>query len=146
MKPLQLYDINQVPHDRKMHSGYMNRTAIRSEDVLTIIATLTPHDVVPPKHRHPYEMIVIGLEGNLTLEVEGVEYEVTAGKMMVVPANAIHTGGAKGDKDAKFIEIFSPVRRDYVHLTKYQKEKFKNPEGVTWFYEEAEEKEYEEKA
>lgn len=146
MKPLELYTIDDVPHDRKLHSGYMNRMAIRTENVLVVIATLKPFEKVPPKHRHPYEMLVIGMEGMLALEVDGVEYEITAGKAMVVPAGAIHTGGARGDVDAKFMEIFSPVRKDYVYLTKYQKERFKDEDGVVWFYSDGEEKEFDEKA
>ncbi len=91
-------------------------------------------------------MMVIGLEGMLVLEVDGHEYPITEGTAMIVPANALHTGGARGETDAKFIEIFSPVRRDYAYLTKYQKEIFKNADGVSWFYNANEEQTFEKEA
>jgi quercetin dioxygenase-like cupin family protein len=145
MKRLPVYTIDEVPHDQKLHGGRMNRMAIRNENALVMIATLKPFEKMPPAHRHPYDQLVIVLGGTLMEVVEGVEYELTAGKAMVVPAGALHTGSARGDVDAKLVEIFSPVRKDYVYLTKYQKEKFKEEEGVDWFFDPKEEKEFTEK-
>lgn len=44
-----------------------------------------------------------------------------AGSAVVIPPLVMHRGYARGDETVSIMEIFSPVRRDYIHLVSYQR-------------------------
>jgi mannose-6-phosphate isomerase-like protein (cupin superfamily) len=64
-------------------------------------------------------------------EVEGIEYAVTAGSAMVVPAYYMHRGYAHGEKPAVLFELFAPARTDYIDLVEYQKKDYPD-DGAPW--------------
>ena len=69
-------------------------------------ATLTPH-------RHENEQILIVLDGAIDFIIEGKQYKVEKGDVVVLPPNTEH-GAYFTDKGARVIDIFSPPRQDFV--------------------------------
>jgi len=69
-------------------------------------------------------MMIMVLEGAMRMEVDGIEYDMTAGTAMIIPPFAMHRGYAVGDKPVSLMEIFAPPRRYYLHLVAYQQEEF----------------------
>ena len=65
-----------------------------------------------PEHNHHHEQVVNMLEGEFELVVEGVLHRLTPGIIVTVPAQARHSG--KAISDCRILDIFSPVREDYV--------------------------------
>ena len=64
---------------------------------------------VPVAHSHDaYEETIYGLEGVLTMTVEGVEIEVGPGEALVIPRGAVHRFDNLHDTDAKALAIVSP--------------------------------------
>ncbi len=59
------------------------------------------------------------------------EYDLKEGAFIVIPAHVMHRGYAVGETPASLIEIFAPVRNDYIHLVDYQDEEF-GDKGVEW--------------
>ena len=53
-------------------------------------------------HSHPNEQWVYVLQGPLESEVEGVKSRVSAGSLIYIPANAIHSALATPDQDVVF--------------------------------------------
>jgi len=67
---------------------------------------------VLPKHRHPHEQTGYLVSGRMDLTIDGETHAVAAGDSWCIPADAEH--GAVAREDSVAIEVFSPVREDYL--------------------------------
>jgi quercetin dioxygenase-like cupin family protein len=65
-----------------------------------------------PSHQHPHEQITYIIEGQLDMVIGGKSCSLTAGMYYVIPSNVPH--GAIAVTDCKVIDVFNPVRADYV--------------------------------
>jgi quercetin dioxygenase-like cupin family protein len=65
-----------------------------------------------PRHAHPYEQTGYLVRGHIRLKVEDEEFDATPGDSWSIPANATHS--AEIMEDSVAIEVFSPVREDYL--------------------------------
>lgn len=65
-----------------------------------------------PIHRHPYEQTGYLISGRMRLTIGTERFEVEAGDSWCVPLNVEH--GAEIVEDALAVEVFSPVREDYL--------------------------------
>lgn len=67
---------------------------------------------VLPRHAHPHEQTGYLVKGRILLSIGTDEYDVRAGDSWCVPGGAEH--GAVVMEDAIAVEVFSPVREDYL--------------------------------
>lgn len=67
---------------------------------------------VLPEHAHPHEQIGYLVSGKLILIIDGAEELLAAGDSWAIPGNARHS--ARALEDSLAIEVFMPVREDYV--------------------------------
>ncbi len=65
-----------------------------------------------PLHSHPHEQTGYLVAGRIRLVIGGEVHEVSPGDGWCIPANVEH--GAQVIEDAIAIEVFSPVREDYL--------------------------------
>ena len=71
-----------------------------------------PNSIVPI-HRHENEQMVIIIDGSIDFVIEGKQYHVEKGDVIVLPPNTEH-GAYFTEKGARVIDAFSPPRHDYV--------------------------------
>ena len=64
-----------------------------------------------PEHSHPQEQIANVIEGEFELTLDGLAHRLTAGDVLVIPANAPHSG--RSLTDCKIIDVWHPAREDY---------------------------------
>ena len=64
------------------------------------------------QHQHPHEQITYILEGELDMIIGGEQHTLRAGMCFVIPSNTLH--GATAHTDCKVLDVFTPVREDYV--------------------------------
>ncbi|HMO33975.1 MAG TPA: cupin domain-containing protein [Lacibacter sp.] len=62
-------------------------------------------------HQHVHEQITYLLEGELEMNIGGVDYVLTPGCYHVIPSNVPHSAFAR--TDVKVMDFFSPARDDY---------------------------------
>lgn len=67
---------------------------------------------VLPMHRHPHEQTGYLVSGRLRLTVGGETFEAGPGDAWNIPADVEH--GGEAITDAVAVEVFSPVREDYL--------------------------------
>lgn len=67
---------------------------------------------VLPLHAHPHEQTGYLVQGHLCLTIGGELHEVRPGDSWCIPASVEH--GAQILEDSVAIEVFSPVREDYL--------------------------------
>ena len=65
-----------------------------------------------PMHSHPHEQTGYLVQGHIRLNIGGDEFEVLPGDSWCIPSNVEH--GAEIVENSVAIEVFSPVREDYL--------------------------------
>jgi quercetin dioxygenase-like cupin family protein len=65
-----------------------------------------------PRHAHPYEQTGYLVSGHIRLTIGTETYELFPGDSWCVPTNVEH--GAETYVDSVAVEVFSPVREDYL--------------------------------
>jgi quercetin dioxygenase-like cupin family protein len=131
MSVVPVYRLDDLPMDDR---GPVQLRGLRSENALVTFVSIEPSAGSHREpHRHPFDQLVVLLEGEFILEVNGIDHHLKAREAVVVPKDAPHRGYAVGNRKAELIEIFSPVRKDYIHLAQHQKESFADSSGTSWF-------------
>lgn len=65
-----------------------------------------------PMHSHPHEQTGYLIKGRLTLTIDGVDHDIEPGDSWTIASGVEH--GAVVRETALAIEVFSPVREDYL--------------------------------
>lgn len=65
-----------------------------------------------PRHSHPHEQTGYLVTGRIRLSIGTDQYDATAGDSWCIPGGVEH--GADILEDAVAVEVFSPVRDDYL--------------------------------
>ena len=65
-----------------------------------------------PSHSHPHEQTGFLVSGKLRFNVDGEIMDAEAGDSWCLPGNVEHS--AEALEDSVIIEVFSPVREDYL--------------------------------
>ncbi len=68
-------------------------------------------------HSHPHEQIVYIVEGNCDFYYDKEVFPMGPGDLVVVPPNVPHTVKVKGDKPVLNLDVFTPIREDYLNRT-----------------------------
>lgn len=73
---------------------------------------------------HPWDQLMLILKGRVevTLGDNGDlgTYEVEAGELIYIPGNVPHIGRTLGEEEAIGVEIFAPLREDYLDMAEHQ--------------------------
>ena len=65
-----------------------------------------------PMHKHPEEQTGYLVSGNIILTIDGEDYDMKPGDVWSIKGNQDH--GAEIKEDSVAVEVFSPVREDYL--------------------------------
>ena len=111
----------ELPRE-SLGGGVLQRTAVRTDDAVVTFNWIQPgHPEVPP-HDHPYDQLSLVFGGALELQLDGTPYRVQDGELLYIPAGVPHTGRVVGTQPVLNIDIFAPVRDDYLPLAAHQPE------------------------
>ena len=91
--------------------GIKQITTVYGENTLMTEFVLDK-DAVLPDHSHPHEQTGYLVKGHIRLRIEEETYDVHPGDSWTIPGDAVH--GADILEDSVAIEVFSPVREDYI--------------------------------
>lgn len=114
------YTLRDLPTERS--KKYLTRAAVRGDDCLAVVNWMEPRPEAAPPHSHPFDQLSFVLEGEMLFEVDGMAFELEAGDVLVIPADAPHTARATGQQRALNLDIFAPPREDYLYLAAHQSE------------------------
>ena len=88
-------------------------TGLHGEEMMMVLsATLPGHSV--PLHSHPQEQIGIVYSGKAVLRIGDEEKNVKKGDFYRIPANVPHGDKCVGEKPFIMLDIFYPVRKDFL--------------------------------
>jgi quercetin dioxygenase-like cupin family protein len=91
--------------------GIKIKTLVYGEKTLLAELRLKKGSLLPA-HSHPYEQTGYMMEGKLKLKIAEETFEVSPGDSWSIPSNAEHSADIL--EDTVVVEIFSPVREDYL--------------------------------
>ncbi len=70
-----------------------------------------------PMHSHPHEQLGLVLEGQITMNIGGASTVIKQGMCYRIPGTVPHEGIA-GPQGCLVVDIFAPLREDYVAAAK----------------------------
>ena len=92
-------------------AGVQRKTLVYGDRTLMTQFLLAAGSLLPG-HEHPHEQTGYLVSGRLRMFIDGDELLVEAGDAWCIPGSATHSAEALADSVA--IEVFSPVRTDYL--------------------------------
>ncbi|HQU83410.1 MAG TPA: cupin domain-containing protein [Pyrinomonadaceae bacterium] len=69
--------------------------------------------LVTPEHTHPHEQMTLVVQGKVKFFIEGEERIVSVGDVLHFPPHNRH-GATMLDEEVILIDIFSPIREDFL--------------------------------
>ena len=69
-------------------------------------------NAIIPEHSHPHEQGGLVLEGTMAFTIAGETRQVKPGDLYIIPGGVSH-GVQVGQRPARVMDIFSPVREEY---------------------------------
>ena len=91
--------------------GIELKTLVHGDKTLLVEFRLQKGAVLP-LHSHPHEQTGYLVKGHITLTIGGESHEVLPGDSWCIPGDVMH--GAAICEDSTAVEVFSPVREDYL--------------------------------
>jgi quercetin dioxygenase-like cupin family protein len=88
---------------------------VAGDRLLAMFGNVEPNASLP-LHSHPHEQITYVLEGAIHFEVGGQGHDLGPGEGLVIPGGVTHGGVRVGPEGCRFVEIFTPLRDEYVAL------------------------------
>jgi mannose-6-phosphate isomerase-like protein (cupin superfamily) len=120
---IPLYSWSELPR-QTIFDGNLSRTALRTDGAIVTFNWFEPHMPRPEPHSHPFDQLVMVVEGSLNLEIAAEVVEMPPGSAARIPSGLPHTAWPAGDLRVLNIDVFGTVREDYLFLTHHQKEVF----------------------
>ena len=92
----------------------IDRKTLAHGDKTLMVELLLQKNAVLPLHSHPHEQTGYLIKGRIRLTVGADVHEVMPGDSWCVPGSVLH--GAEIIEESVAVEVFSPVRKDYLPL------------------------------
>ena len=90
----------------------IQRQMVVGENVMICRFRFAPF-LVTPEHTHPHEQMTLVVQGRVRFFIEGEERIVSPGDVLYFPPHNRH-GATMMDKEVILIDIFSPIREDFL--------------------------------
>lgn len=123
---IHLYEWDGIPRQTIL-DGNLSRSALRIDDALVVFNWFRPGAPRTAPHHHPFDQLVMVVEGRMKLEVAGEVVVMSPGCAVRVPSGKPHTAWPIGRKPVLNVDVFGTVREDYLFLTAHQHERFAGP-------------------
>lgn len=104
---------SEIP-DEPVREG-VRRRGFGNSDVLLVMNECHPGMALRP-HSHHFDQIAMILSGNGIYHIGGRPHEISAGSIMLIPAETEHYVEPHGNEPVMNVDVFAPARGDYLHL------------------------------
>ena len=105
---MPLYRLDTLP-TRELFPGFTTRLVHTPRLTQSFVAAQAGKSF--PEHQHPHEQVVVVLEGELELVVDGEPHRLTPGTVFAIPGDMLHS--ARAITNCRVLDVFCPARDDY---------------------------------
>ena len=91
----------------------VNRRAFSGENSMLVVNEIESF-AQPALHHHPHEQLTYILKGECTFILGEESIHMSPGDVILVPPNVSHTLRPIGKETIINIDVFSPIRKDYL--------------------------------
>lgn len=116
--PAEVYTFDELPRD-VVREG-LSRIGVRGDDSLVTVNWFEPDFRSSGLHSHPFDQLSFVFAGTLEFTVGDDVHVLTPGSMIRIPGGVPHSAQPVGDVEVLNVDVFAPVRDDYMFLTEYQ--------------------------
>ncbi|MBS1864229.1 MAG: cupin domain-containing protein [Actinobacteria bacterium] len=74
----------------------------------------------PNMHSHDHDQLMVQISGEQEMVVGEQSLHFQAGEVLYIPSQMIHGGRPIGDEPSFAIEVFAPIRTDYLYIAEHQ--------------------------
>ena len=85
-----------------------------------IYAGHTDDEGLAPGHHHPFDQVVYVIEGEMRMWIGDEVHDIRAGDVCYIPRDVSHGGRPLGGKPVHIMEIFAPIRTEYLYVAEHQ--------------------------
>ncbi len=103
-------DWNKIPVEQTAEG--IERQMVVGQNVMVCRFRFAPF-VVTAQHTHPHEQMTLVVQGKVQFFIDGEEHIVSAGDVLHFPPHNRH-GATMLDEEVILIDIFSPIREDFL--------------------------------
>lgn len=103
-------DWSKIPVEQ-LEEG-IERQMVVGENIMICRLRFAPF-VVTPAHSHPHEQMTLVIQGKVNFTLGDQKRVVSAGDVLHFPSNHWH-GATMLDEEVILIDIFSPIREDFL--------------------------------
>ncbi len=96
-------------------------TGLHGERMMMVLNATSPGHTVP-MHSHPHEQTGVVYAGRAILRIGDEERIVEKGDFYCIPANVPHSDTCIGEEPFVMLDIFNPVREDFIEKFKQASE------------------------
>jgi quercetin dioxygenase-like cupin family protein len=122
-KILYFIDPNQAPKIVQLKGLETTiLTGLKGERMMMVLNATLPKNTVP-LHSHPHEQIGMVYGGKAKLRIGDEERTVQKGDFYCIPANVPHSDTVIGDEPFVMLDVFYPVREDFIEKHKQASKK-----------------------
>lgn len=114
----QVYRLDQMEL-QQVRPGF-SRTGLRSQGCVTTVNWFEPGYKSTGRHSHPFDQLSYVLTGTLRFWVGEEQFDIVAPSMLYIPADALHGAEPLGDERVLNVDVFAPLREDYLPLCAHQ--------------------------
>lgn len=130
-KKVYCVDVTQIPRQSRF-GGAMQETGVLMDNALLKFSWGKPYSGdmtgrAAPAGKpdvHPWDQVILLIKGQVEAIIgePGKEerFRMGPGHVIYIPANVPHTGRVLGDEEAFGLDIFAPVREDYLDMCEHQ--------------------------
>jgi len=93
-------------------NALLERRIMAYDEQLMLVEVHLQKGGVGALHTHPHHQVDYLVRGSVLFELEGKRYTMEAGDSVLIPPNAEH--GATALEDSILLDIFSPMREDFL--------------------------------
>ena len=107
-------DLGRAPKIRQMEGLETTiLTGLHGEKMMMVLSTTLPNHSVP-LHSHPHEQVGVVYSGKAVFRIGDEERVVKKGDFYCIPANVPHSDVCIGDEPFVMLDVFYPLREDFV--------------------------------
>jgi mannose-6-phosphate isomerase-like protein (cupin superfamily) len=114
----KVYRFDELP--REIVREGLSRIGVRSDDSIVTLNWFEPDFRSRGQHSHPFDQLSFVFAGTLEFTIGDEVHVLTPGSMIRIPGGVPHSAQPLGDDEVLNVDVFAPIREDYLYLADYQ--------------------------